>query len=172
MDVLGFSQGLKVLSHQLVALSVTRHERIPYMVLSLIFVQTQEKCKRKEEVGRRTGEDESSGSVSHVVAQEDDVVCDDGRGLTSDLVLVHVLSIIQFPLHEDPGPFLDVLVGDVSQTGFEHGHAMPRRLLTDVTCCARLAVSRAPHFVGRQGEDGDRVPPLHLSHHGVLTDSA
>lgn len=41
----------------------------------------------------------ASGSVSNVVAQEDDVVCDDGGGLTSDLVLVHIFSVIQFPLH-------------------------------------------------------------------------
>lgn len=31
-------------------------------------------------------------------------------------------------------PFLDILVGNVSQTRFEHGHSVPRRLLTDVTC--------------------------------------
>lgn len=30
-------------------------------------------------------------------------------------------------------PFLDILVRHVSQTGFEHGHSMPRRLLADVT---------------------------------------
>jgi len=40
-----------------------------------------------------------SGSVSNVVAQEHDVVCDDGSGLASHLVLVHILSIVQFSLH-------------------------------------------------------------------------
>lgn len=79
-------------------------------------------------------EENPSGSVSNVVAQEDNVVCDDGGGLTSDLILVHILSIVQFSLHENPRPFLDVLVGHVSQTRFEHGDAMPRRLLTDVSC--------------------------------------
>lgn len=78
-------------------------------------------------------EESPSGSFSNVVTQEDDVVGDDGGGLTSDLVLVHILSVVQFPLHYNPGPFLDVLVGHVSQTRFEHRHTMPRRLLTDVT---------------------------------------
>lgn len=73
-----------------------------------------------------------SHSVSYVVAEEDDVVwgserkrdvrrlllmdenkvsvgvcsltCDDGGGLAPDLVLVHVLAVIQFPLHQNPGP--------------------------------------------------------------------
>lgn len=40
------------------------------------------------------------------------------------------------------------------------------------TCCARLAVSRAPHFVGRHREDGHRVTTLHLSHHRVLAHAA
>lgn len=58
--------------------------------------------KMDEEVVQFLGGDEEespSGSVSDVVAEEDDVVCDDGSGLTSDLVLVHILSIVQFPLH-------------------------------------------------------------------------
>ena len=35
------------------------------------------------------------------------LTCDDGGGLTSDLVLVHVLSIVQFPLHENSRPGSD-----------------------------------------------------------------
>lgn len=30
--------------------------------------------------------------------------CDDGRGLASHLVLVHILTVIQFTLHKNPGP--------------------------------------------------------------------
>lgn len=37
------------------------------------------------------------------------VTCDDGGGLASDLVLVHVLAVVQFPLHEDPGAETDTL---------------------------------------------------------------
>lgn len=40
-----------------------------------------------------------SGPVSNVVTQEDDVICNDGGGLPSDLVLVYILSIVQFPLY-------------------------------------------------------------------------
>lgn len=32
------------------------------------------------------------------------LTCDDGGGLASHLVLVHILPIIQFPLYQDPGP--------------------------------------------------------------------
>ncbi len=32
------------------------------------------------------------------------LTCDDGGGLTSHLVLVHILSIVQFSLHQNPGP--------------------------------------------------------------------
>lgn len=35
------------------------------------------------------------------------VTCDDGGGLPSHLVLVHVLPVVQFPLHQDPGPGRD-----------------------------------------------------------------
>lgn len=49
--------------------------------------------------GDEEGEEGSSGSVSHVIAQENDVVCDDGGGLTSDLVLVHVFAVVQLPLY-------------------------------------------------------------------------
>lgn len=44
-------------------------------------------------------EEGASELFSDVVAQEDDVVCDDGGGLTSDLVLVHIFPIVQFPLN-------------------------------------------------------------------------
>lgn len=112
-----------------------------------------------------------SGSVSDVVAQENNVVCDDGGRLTPDLVFVHVLPIVQFSFHQNPGPFLDVLVGDVPQTRFEHGDAMPRRLLADVPRRAHLSVPGAPHLVRRHRENGDGVTTLHLSHHRVLSDS-
>lgn len=39
-------------------------------------------------------------------------------------------------------PFLDVLVGHISQTRFEHRHTMPRRLLTDVTWSRNTATHR------------------------------
>lgn len=29
--------------------------------------------------------------------------CDDGRCLASDLVLVYVLAVVQFPFHQNPG---------------------------------------------------------------------
>lgn len=45
------------------------------------------------------GEEGPSGSVSHVITQENDVVCDDGGGLTSDLVLVHIFAVVQLPLY-------------------------------------------------------------------------
>lgn len=31
------------------------------------------------------------------------LTCDDGCGLTSHLVLVHILAVVQFPLHQNPG---------------------------------------------------------------------
>lgn len=73
--------------------------------------------------------EDPSGSVSNVVAQEDDVVwredrikhvnpgaraclmctcvylptCDDGRRLAPDLVLIYILAVVQFPFHQNPG---------------------------------------------------------------------
>lgn len=32
------------------------------------------------------------------------LTCDDGSGLASHLVFVHILSVVQFALHQDPGP--------------------------------------------------------------------
>lgn len=41
-----------------------------------------------------------------------------------------------------------------------------------LTCCAHFALPTAPHLIGRQREDGDGVPTLHLPHHRVLTHSS
>lgn len=49
---------------------------------------------------------------------------------------------------------------------------LSKDFLNAQTCCAHLALSTAPHLIGRQREDGDRVPTLHLSHHRVLTHSS
>lgn len=57
-------------------------------LFSLISIQKEEVCW-----------EDPSGSVSDVVAQEHDVVCNDGGGLASHLVLVYILSIVQFSLH-------------------------------------------------------------------------
>lgn len=49
---------------------------------------------------------------------------------------------------------------------------LSKTFLNALTCCAHLALSTAPHLIGRQREDGDGVPTLHLSHHRVLTHSS
>lgn len=90
-----------------------------------VFCTNKKNTKKKLSHYRTTDTERPSGSVSHVVAEEDDVVwghtwerlcfkkscwirlcvcvsfltCNDGGGLTSDLVLVHILSIVQFPFH-------------------------------------------------------------------------
>lgn len=64
-------------------------------VPSLIFAETG-KYKRRCLV---VGEEESPSDSVSVLAQEDDVVCNDGGSLTSHLILVHILPIVQFPLN-------------------------------------------------------------------------
>lgn len=52
-------------------------------------------------------------SYKHMrVASVCGLTCDDGGGLASHLVLVHVLSIVQFPLHQNPGPESDGNISD------------------------------------------------------------
>lgn len=57
------------------------------------------------------------------------------------IVIQNPLIVLKFKIKEKRSisngigvvPFLDVLVGNISQTRFEHRHSVPRRLLADVT---------------------------------------